>query len=506
MISCWRARQTSVGRGIDKARSGGILCLATLLSIAAASPWASSPAAMPQAKSDSLEVVLLRTWQPEDVTIVDGLANVPLAMLAGGTTGAYRFELLISDSIGNSLYRDSWERALSDRAVAFVEHDAASMMESFQFGVRPGSYEVEIRAYPTDAPDLGVATRRSFAAFPDRPGASDLFLAQRMDPIVGEAGGGGWSITHGGIGMGAAVHTVVRPDDPVVYYYLELYGGEDSREFLVGAEILRGNEVIFSSSATAVEVGPEGLPFSGRMPLTGLPPGTYRLSIVLRGEGSETRHAAAFLMQDRSTGRSAVVGNESEEARFFASVADKELTETFGGVAVLITDTERRVFEALPPDGQRQYLTQFFQQMDPSPGSPGNEFLDEYVERIGVIRARWGESVGTSERLPWTVDMGRIYMRYGEPEERVINSNPSDLGEPTSLIGAGSFGGEPPYEIWRYQANSFAYLFIEETRMNSWRLVFSTNPKIQSLADWPRRVGPSAIADMTNMGINLVNY
>ena len=481
-----------------------LLGLVTFSSVAVVSQLRSSPAATPQAKSDSLEVALLRTWQPEDVTVVDGLANVPLAMLAGGTTGAYRFELVIFDADGQSLYRDSWERALSDRAAAFVEDDGASMLESFRFGVRPGTYEVEIRAYPTDAPDLGVSERRSFAAFPARPGASDLFLAQRMAPIAEEAGGGSWSITHGDIGMGAAVRTVVYSGDPVVYYYLELYGTGDSHEYLVGAEILRGSEVVFRSSATTVEVGPEGLPFSGRMPLTGLPPGEYQLALVLQEDGLETRHSAPFSMQDPSVSRSVVLGEQSEEARYFESLSDRELTETFGGVVVLISDTERNVFVALPPDGQRRYLTELFQRKDPSPGSPGNEFLDEYIQRIGVIVARYGQDVGTSERLPWTVDMGKIYLQYGEPEQKISNYSPADQGDPTNLVGAGSFGGEPPYEIWRYQATSFAYLFIEENRLNAWRLVFSTDPDIQSLADWTRRVGPQAIADMRSMGINPV--
>ena len=102
-----------------------------------------------------LEVTLLRTWAPEDLTVVDGLANVPLTMLAGGTTGAYRFELSVFDATDTQLYRDSWERQVSRQAAAYVESGTSYLLEPFRFGVRPGEYEVEIRAYPTDAPDLG---------------------------------------------------------------------------------------------------------------------------------------------------------------------------------------------------------------------------------------------------------------------------------------------------------------------------------------------------------------
>ena len=103
-----------------------------------------------------VETSLLRSWAGDGVTVVDGLVHVPLAMLAGGTTDAYRFEVTVNDSDGNQLFRDSWVREVSDQAATYVETDASYLLESFRFGLRPGVYEVDIRAYPTDAADLGV--------------------------------------------------------------------------------------------------------------------------------------------------------------------------------------------------------------------------------------------------------------------------------------------------------------------------------------------------------------
>ena len=451
--------------------------------------------------SDSLKVRLLRTWQPDGLTIVDGLANVPLAMLAGGTTGTYRFEISIADAAGNSLYRDSWERELSEQAAAFVEASATDLLETFRFGVAPGDYVVEVRAYPTDAPDLGTRLLVPLVAFGEKPDASDLILASRVEPVADGAGGGSWSITHGDVGINAAARSVVLAEEPDLFYYIEFYGYDSAEAFEARAHILSGDRMVFRTAAMSVEVPPEGLPFTGRVSLAGLPPGQYSLAMVLEGAGSFTRTATFTML---GPGGAAVVAGrvQSEEANYFSSLSDTELLETFGGVSVLVTQSERLMYEAFPPIAKRAYLAEFFAKNDPDPASAGNAFLDEYIERIGVIRARWGETVGESERLPWTTDMGRIFLIYGDPPERVINYSPDPAGDSMNLVGGGSYGGEPPYEIWRYSSTSFVYMFIEENQFNAWRLVYSSDPDIASLADWYRRVGPQAMSDLRNFGIN----
>lgn len=470
----------------------------------ASGAWASAAAPQAEPAAQGLEVTLLRTWAPEDLTVVDGLANVPLTMLAGGTTGAYRFELSVFDATDTQLYRDSWERQLSQQAAAYVESGTSYLLEPFRFGVRPGEYEVEVRAYPTDAPDLGERIRLPLVAFDGRPGTSDLFLARLVEPITEGAGGGSWSVTHGGFGIAAAARMSVLPAEPDLYYYLELYGqDEETSRVNISAEVLSGDRVVYRTPVSEVEVVTGGVPFTGHLSLAGLPPGEYQLAMTVGDESEGERRTASFHMLSPERAVAAGTADGSYEADLFATLSDAELEQTFGGVALLITDTERVTFEALPPDAKRRYLTEFFQRQDPNPASPGNQFLDDYVERIQTIRARYDETVGTEERMPWFTDRGRIYLKYGEPQDRVVNYSPSDLGNPTGSAGGGAFAGEPPYEIWQYQTTSFVYLFIQEDRFDRWRLIYSTDPKIASLADWYNRCGPSALTDLqTNFGIN----
>jgi GWxTD domain-containing protein len=448
-----------------------------------------------------LETSLVRSWAGEGVTTVDGLVEVPLAMLAGGATGAYRFEVLVNDADGTQLFRDSWTREVSGRAAAYAETDASSMLESFSFGLRPGEYEIEVLAYPTDAADLGVRQSYSLSAFSGRPVASDLFLATRVEPLE-ESGGGSWSVSRGGFGISATARTVIIEDDPNLFYYLELYGGEADTRVEVGAEVRDGaGTSLYRTPASTVEVPAGGQAFTGRLPLDGLPPGEeYELIMTVSDvDAASVVRSAPFEVRSRAQQLDvATSAGMTELADYFASLSDSELEDTFGGVETLLSEAERAAYKALPPDAQRRYLTDFFYSRDPLPETPGNPFLDEYVSRLATVRARYSERVGTEEMAPWLTDRGWIYMRLGEPQNRVVNYYPAGSGGGSATADSGE---EPPYEIWQYQDTGYIYLFIEDNRFGAWSLIMTTDLDIPSRADWARRIGPEARADLQNYGI-----
>lgn len=466
-------------------------------------PEVSEPEPVAEEGATAFEVSLFRTWSADDLTIVDGVAQVPLAMMAGGTTGAYRFELTVFDGEGTQLYRDSWDRNLSNRAAAYTEATASTMLEPFRFGVRPGHYEIEIRAYPTDAPSLGARSVMDITAYDEQPVASDLFLADRVEPLDDDAGGS-WSITHGGFGIAAVARATVVPQEPRLFYYIELYGQpEDALDVQVAASVVDQNgRVLYETPARAEQVPVGGLPFAGSLSLAGLPPGAYELRLdVVEGDGDGTatvRHAA-FRMLDAASAR--VETPASYEASYFESLSDDELDDTFGGVAYLVSESERQVYNALPHDARRRYLTEFFASRNPTVGGMGNPFLEEYIDRVGTVRMKYGELVGTGERLPWTTEAGRIFLRYGEPDERVINHFPS--GSDTRPVGGFvSMQGEVPYEIWSYHSTGWVYLFVAETQFGNWRMIFTNDPNMRSLADWEDRVGSEALRELsTRFGI-----
>jgi GWxTD domain-containing protein len=105
-------------------------------------------------------------------------------------------------------------------------------------------------------------------------------------------------------------------------------------------------------------------------------------------------------------------------------------------VGYLITNEERNVFVRLGSDQQRDaFIDEFWEQRDPTPGTPRNENRDEWYERLEYVNKFYGR--GTSLE-GWQTDRGRIYMTLGKP--RMINRYPSDMLT-------------YPAEVWMYSAD-----------------------------------------------------
>ncbi len=82
-------------------------------------------------------------------------------------------------------------------------------------------------------------------------------------------------------------------------------------------------------------------------------------------------------------------------------------------VAYHIQPVERDVFFRLGSDRERDLFVQaFWNQRDPTPGTPENEYKDEVEKRFEYVNKTYGR--GTT-RAGWKTDMGRIHMILGPP-------------------------------------------------------------------------------------------
>ena len=114
-------------------------------------------------------------------------------------------------------------------------------------------------------------------------------------------------------------------------------------------------------------------------------------------------------------------------------------------VPYVITDEERGAFRKLSTDEEReQFIEQFWERRNPNPGSPENEFKEEYYRRIAYANEHYASGIPG-----WKADRGRIYIMYGPADE--IESHPSGG---TYLRPPEEGGGETstfPFETWRYR-------------------------------------------------------
>ena len=83
-------------------------------------------------------------------------------------------------------------------------------------------------------------------------------------------------------------------------------------------------------------------------------------------------------------------------------------------VAFIITDKEREIFKKLMTDDEREaFIEDFWRKRDPDPDTEENEYKEQYYERIAYANEHFASGIPG-----WKTDRGRIYIKYGPPDEK----------------------------------------------------------------------------------------
>jgi GWxTD domain-containing protein len=169
---------------------------------------------------------------------------------------------------------------------------------------------------------------------------------------------------------------------------------------------------------------------------------------------------------------------------------------------LLGADDEER-FATLHPGEQERLLDDFWRRRDPTPDTPENENRESFLQRVGVANERFGRPALVRGMF---TDMGRVYVRYGEPSETLRQVIPTgdntlvavlhDLAleedRPLGSIQQKGPGGDMrPFEVWVYDGDiplppdadpriernvrrkRLVFLFVDEHGLGDYRLRYS---------------------------------
>lgn len=110
------------------------------------------------------------------------------------------------------------------------------------------------------------------------------------------------------------------------------------------------------------------------------------------------------------------------------------------------SDREKDSLLRTPESGRAEVWKAFWERRDPTPGTPLNEFREEYYRRIRYSNINFSVSI----RPGWRTDRGMTYIRYGEPDE--VERHPFDLdGYPYNA----------PWIVWRYFSRNLQFVFVD---------------------------------------------
>jgi GWxTD domain-containing protein len=174
-------------------------------------------------------------------------------------------------------------------------------------------------------------------------------------------------------------------------------------------------------------------------------------------------------------------------------------------VHFLLESEDEEAFARMSPGEQERYLEDFWRDLDPTPATAENEIRTEFFKRIDHANQTWTRSALGKGMF---TDMGRVYIRHGEPDEtlrQVIPAGDQTLNNllqelainedrPTGSVDTKGLGGDVrPFEVWVYEGartrpitarpdpsasektlKRLLFLFVDERGYGDFRLRYST--------------------------------
>jgi GWxTD domain-containing protein len=413
---------------------------------------------------------------PEKV-VVEFYVAVPLDRLDGtetaeGTTYNFNVGVQATPAEGGAAVANSF-RAKTASVSPGEGVKAPLSLSQLEVAVPPGEYHFEI-----GVGDLGGGSSRvstfdiTVPAPQDGPFASGVELAGSIAPV--EAGVEGEFIK-AGLNVVPNPTKLVNDADATLPIYYELYGlplGETGKgTFILSYDVSQLNGRRFVKVERALEVGAPDVVRAEMLDLKGVPPGSYELSVRV-----ESRDGGGFLQT-------------TKKFMVFHHASGKELAELQGKfmpysiedekqkrheLALVASDDEMAAFDALPPEEKPIFVENFWARRDPDPTTPINEVKNAFYQRYYYVQERYS----TPFREGVDTDMGRIYLKYGEPDE-ILRSPMGMRSEVT--IDTSSWQSDP-FEAWEYftaggVGNQYIlFVFIDDDGDGSFRLDASTVP------------------------------
>jgi len=433
-----------------------------------------------QTDAGGLAIAAKRFYRTGVGTTVEGFCRVPFRFVErveGGSDafGAYRISIVVRDSAGLALTEQSWAQRVPQQMLSVP---GASSVEQFRFALAAGRYAIEVTV--TDSASGRVTHGAvSVEGYETAPLASDLLLTSQIRAAGDSAVEQGGEFSRGGFLITAQPHPVLTPTQNQLFYYVELYPGQDVEAVLVARVLAADGRQMVATAPETVTLTAAGVAASG-LNLMGLPPGEYTVELDVQYPDTTVTRTASFTMAGFET-EAAIAAAVGQSSDVFTQLTEAQLDTLYRPLVYLMESGERGIYEGLSVEGKRNYLRQFWSRRDPTPDTPGNEMQDQFYRLIAEANRRYREG-GAAEIPGWRTDRGRIYVKYGQPDQV--------LSRPQS-------GSTRPYEVWKYTRGRLRkFVFYDETSLGNYVLIWTNEQREPSRTNWADLLGPEAVEDV----------
>ncbi len=380
------------------------------------------------------------------------------------------------------VWRDSLLLRFAVTDTSVLQH-GQQFVHQVRTTVPPGEYELSLLIPEDPAIGRPVLELRRDVLVPDfaaagRVGLSDVVLASSVQPSQDQD----MPFYKNGLAIHPNANQLYGRGLTRLYYYAETYHPER----IAGAD---GAYTVYAYVSEANRPQPVGelqrrLEREARTPdvlvgsfdLSGLPSGSYFLRLALLNDKNEAmaEQSRKFFVYNPDVQQPVVAYETSFETSPYAAMPREEVDREMEHIALVSNSRERRRMRSIQDlDERRRFLMEFWQHRDPVPGTPVNEFKDEFMQRVQYANDRYA----TNQDEGWETDRGRVVVRYGLPSSIEPHLYDRELA---------------PHEIWVYNnipgEGQAIFVFADRTGFGRFELIHSDVSGERSLPHWQQEL------------------
>jgi len=268
---------------------------------------------------------------------------------------------------------------------------------------------------------------------------------------------------------------------PMLYFYTEIYNlsfPSDS-SYSTHYRIIDGEsrEVKILPSKRRQIAGAKLVEVGGFNIIT-MKSGSYSFDVRVvdhtTGAEASRRHKFFVYREKDQAGAAADAGAASLDflAQSYRQIPLKDLDKEFETTRYISSSEEKKIYNALKPEGKRDFIVKFWQKRDDTPDTPQNEYRDRYL-----VLVKYANTNFSGFREGWKTDMGRVLLVYGQPDE--IERFPSS-------------NDARSYQVWRFFEieGGVEFIFVELRSGGEMELVHSSARNELQDQTWQRWLNP----------------
>jgi GWxTD domain-containing protein len=250
---------------------------------------------------------------------------------------------------------------------------------------------------------------------------------------------------------------------PVLFSYVELYNLAPTEEYSVINRLVNWKGSVVKEQKRKKSSASPDIVDVTTMKMLSYPSGKYFYQIELldkEGKSLALRQKAIFVYNPdiKADTMNFDQSHLLALSTVYNGMSEAELDKEFASTRYISRRDDGKVYSKLNTfDAKREFLSQFWSEMESGKRGYSDVTRAVYLERVAVANQRYRQ-LG---REGWKTDRGRVYILYGEPsdvERRPMSENAK------------------PYEIWKYDQieGGVQFIFVDRSGDGEYILVHST--------------------------------